>query len=152
MKFSIGNSRKTTAFAVTLLVSSGIYVSSIREADAAEPQLEKAIEIGKGLFVHETFGGNGATCQSCHVAGGVGPGVLLNAKAIPSLSNAATIFRRFNPKSNKIVTLEDQVRSCIAGGLHGTPPASGSEQLTQLVTYLTSLAQGKPLDMGGKPQ
>ena len=91
-------------------------------------------------------------CQSCHVDGGTGPGKLPNGTAIPSLSNAAAIFPRFNPRANKVVTLEDQLRNCIAGALQGKPPAYGSEQLTQLVSYVTSLAQGKPLDMDGKPQ
>ena len=75
-----------------------------------------------------------------------------NGTAIPSLSNAATIFPRFNPKANKVITLEDQLRNCIAGALQGKPPTYGSEQLMQLVSYVTSLAQGKPLDIGGKPQ
>ncbi len=152
MKFAIGNSRKTIALAAALLLSSGFCALSIQEAAAAEPQLEKVIQGGKTLFVHETFGGNGKNCQSCHVDGGAGQGKLPNGTAIPSLSNAAAIFPRFSPKANKVITLEDQVRSCIAGGLQGKPPAYGSEQLTQLVSYVSSLAQGKPLDMGGKPR
>jgi len=151
MTFAIINSRKPTALAAALLLSSGLCALSIQEA-AAEPQLEKAIQGGNALFVHETFGGNGKNCQSCHVDGGAGPGKLPNGTAIPSLSNAATIFPRFNPKANKVITLEDQVRSCVAGGLQGKPPAYGSEQLNQLVSYVSSLAQGKPLDMGGNPR
>ena len=144
--------RRTTALAAALLLGSGLCALGAQQAAATEPQLEKAIQDGKALFVHETFGGNGKTCQSCHVDGGVGPGKLANGTTIPSLSNAATIYPRFNSKANKVVTLEDQLRTCIAGGLQGKPPAYGSEQLTQLVTYVTSLAQGKPVDMGGKPQ
>lgn len=152
MKFSIRNIPTTTAVAAALLVSSGIYALSSQEATAAEPRLEKAIQDGKSLFFNETFGGNGKNCVSCHVNGGVGPGKLPNGDAIPSLSNAATIFPRFNSKENKVITLQDQVRRCVVGRFEGKPPAYGSEQLTQLVTYVTSLAQGKPLDMGGKPQ
>jgi len=152
MKSTIGNSRKSISLAAALLLSSGLCALSIQEAAAVEPQLEKAIHGGKDLFVHDTFGGNGKSCQSCHVDGGAAPGKLPNGTAIPSLSNAAAIFPRFSPKANKVITLEDQVRSCIAGGLQGKPPAYGSEQLTQLVSYVSSLAQGKPLDMGGKPQ
>lgn len=152
MKFSIRNIPATTAVAAALIFSSGIYASSSQEAAAAEPHLEKAIQDGKSLFFNETFAGNGKNCVSCHVNGGVGPGKLPNGEAIPSLSNAATIFPRFNSKENKVITLSDQVRRCIAGGIEGKPPAYGSEQLIQLVTYVTSLSQGKPLDMGGKPQ
>ena len=152
MKFSIRNNRRVQDLAAALLLGSGLCAFGIQGTAAAEPQLEKAIQAGKALFSHETFGGSGQTCLSCHDAGGVGAGKLPNGNALPSLSNAATIFPRFSPKANKVLTLEDQVRGCIAGGLQGKPPAYGSEQLTQLVTYVTSLAQGKPLDMGGKPR
>jgi thiosulfate dehydrogenase len=152
MKLVIGHGRKTIALAAALFLSSGLCALGIQQATAAEPQLEKAIQGGQALFVHETFEGNGMTCQSCHVNGGVGLGKLANGTAIPSLSNAATIFPRFNPRANKVVTLEDQLRNCIVGALQGKPPTYGSEQLTQLVSYIASLAQGRPLDMGGKPQ
>jgi len=152
MKLVIRHGRKTIALAATLFLSSGLCALGIQQAAATEPQLEKAIQGGQALFVHETFGGNGMNCQSCHVNGGVGPGKLPNGTAIPSLSNAATIFPRFNSKAEKVITLEDQVMNCIAGGLQGKPPTYGSVQLTLLVSYVTSLAQGKPLDMGGKPQ
>lgn len=152
MKLVVRHGRKTRALAAALLLSSGLCALGIQEAAAIEPQLEKAVQGGQALFLHETFGGNGMTCKSCHVHGGIGPGKLPDGTVIPSLSNAATIFPRFNPKANKVITLEDQLRNCIAGALQGKPPAYGSEQLTQLVSYVTSLAQGKPLQMGGKPQ
>ncbi len=152
MRFAIRNRRKALALAATFCLSSGLGALRIQDAAAAGPQLEKAIQDGRALFIHETFGGNGMTCQSCHAGGGVGPGRLPGGAAIPSLSNAAAIFPRFNQKANKVVTLEDQLRQCVAGGLQGKPPAYGSEHLTQLVSYISSLAQGRPLDMGGKPQ
>lgn len=153
MKFTIRNGRKAHPLAATIFLGSCLCALGIQHAAAAELHLEKAIQAGKALYIHETFGGNGKTCQSCHDNGGVGPGKLPNGTAIPSLSNAAAIFPRFSPKANKVITLGDQIRNqCIPGGLQGKPPAYGSEQLTQLVSYVTSLAQGKPLDMGGKPK
>ena len=136
----------------SLLLGAGLCTLGNHQAAATEPQLEQAIQDGKALFVHETFGGAGNTCQTCHVEGGAGPGKSGKGDAIPSLANAATIYPRFNPKANKVETLEDKIGHCIAGALRGKPPAYGSEQMTQLVSYITSLAQGKPLDMGGKPQ
>ncbi len=129
-----------------LLLAAGI------PALAAGNPLEAAIQDGKQVFSHETFGGKGKTCDACHSNGGVGPGKLPNGKMIPSLSNAAAIFPRFNPKAQKVVTLEDQIRACTKNALQGNPPDAGSEKLADLVAYLTSLSQGKPIDMGGKPQ
>jgi thiosulfate dehydrogenase len=118
---------------------------------APGPEIHQAIVLGKSLYMHETFGGNGRTCNTCHTHGGVGQGALPNGKAIPSLENAAAIFPRYNKRMNKIITLEDQIHSCINGGLQGNPPEYGSEKLLELVSYVTSLSQGKPLDMDGQP-
>ncbi len=119
---------------------------------AADAQLDNAVQQGKKLFTQSSFGGNGRACQSCHLGGGLQPGQLPNGKPIPSLSNAAAIFPRYNAHVNKVITLEDQVRSCVANAIEGTPPDYGSEDMNALVSYLTSLAQGKKIDMGGAPQ
>ncbi|MCL4540616.1 MAG: c-type cytochrome [Bacteroidetes bacterium] len=139
---------------ITLLFSGAIMVlfASMLYAAATEPQLEHAIQKGKYLFIHSTFNGNGRTCETCHTAGGTEPGKMPNGKTIPSLSNAAAIFPRFNPRFKKVVTLEDQIRNCIIGAFHGKPPAYGSAEMNALVSYITSLSRGKPIDMGGKPQ
>ncbi|MHB8569433.1 MAG: c-type cytochrome [Metallibacterium sp.] len=114
--------------------------------------LHAAIKSGSHLFTTDTFGGRGMTCQSCHSGGGKIAGQLANGSKIPSLSNAAAIFPRFSPKFGKVITLEDQIRGCIAGRLGGKPPAYGSQKLNDLVSYLTFLSNGKPIDMGGKPK
>ena len=139
---------------ITLLFGGAIMVlfASMLYAAATEPQLEKAIQKGKNIFIHGTFGGNGKTCETCHTAGGTGPGKTPGGTTFPSLANAAAIFPRFNPMINKVITLEDQIRNCTGGALHGKPPAYGSAEMNALVSYITSLSQGKPIDMGGKPR
>jgi len=141
---------KNSAFA--LVIALGAFVLAPRAAVAFEPQLEKAVGEGKSLFAHNTFGGNGKVCESCHLAGGREPGRLPNGTSIPSLSNAAAIFPRYRAKDNRVVTLEDQVQTCVANALQGTPPVYGSVEMNALVSYITSLSQGKAMDMGGKPQ
>jgi len=121
-------------------------------APVADSQLEKVIAQGKDAFTHNTFNGNGRFCQTCHLSGGMAPGRLPDGKAIPSLANAAAVFPLFKPRQGKVVTLSDQIRNCIGGALEGNPPAYGSDELNALVVYVTSLSQGKVIDMGGKPQ
>jgi thiosulfate dehydrogenase len=121
-------------------------------AAAANAELGQAVAQGKYLFSHETFGGSGKVCESCHLGGGKEAGRLPNGKAIPSLTNAAAIFPRFQQRTGKVITLTDQIRSCATNALEGTPPDYGSDKLNALASYITSLAQGKPLDMGGTPQ
>ena len=121
-------------------------------ASVADSQLEKVIAQGKDAFIHNTFNGNGRFCQTCHLSGGMAPGRLPDGKAIPSLANAAAVFPLFKPRQGKVVTLSDQIRNCVGGALEGNPPAYGSDELNALVVYVTSLSQGKAIDMGGKPQ
>ena len=119
---------------------------------AAADALQQAVQDGKQLFMQESFGGKGMHCNSCHRGGGLEPGRLPNGQTIPSLSNAATIFPRFNPRQGRVLTLQDQVHNCVQGALQGTPPVPGSPRMAALISYLTSLSEGKSIHMGGKPQ
>lgn len=142
------NSRIKSQFLLAAVCLSGVATFSW----GMDPALEQATQHGKQLFTHETFGGNGAVCQSCHLNGGVGPGKRPDGPAIPSLTNAAAIFPRYKVQAGKIFTLQDQIRGCVGMALQGNPPAYDSTELNDLTVYVTSLAQGKALDMGGKPQ
>ncbi len=115
---------------------------------AASSPMAKAIAAGKQTFMHDTFGGNDRTCSSCHTAAGHGPTVTPNGGHFPSLDAAATHFPRYNARAGKVITLQDQVRACVTGALAGKPPAADSVTMTDLVSYLTSLSQGKPMAMG----
>ena len=119
--------------------------------ERADP-LAVAVSQGHQLFTGQTFGGSGRTCESCHHAGGRGVTVLPNGVRKPSIAGAASYFPRFNPRVGHLVTLEDQVRRCVAGGLQGQPPAYDSAEMRAMIAYLTSLSQGKVINMGGRPQ
>lgn len=121
-------------------------------ARAADPELRQAIAHGKEIFLHDTFGGAGRVCETCHLGGGTRQGQRPDGVPIPSLSNAAAIFPRISKDDGLLITLPDQVRHCVEGAVHGTPPAYGSETLNSLVAYLTSLSQGKAIDMGANPK
>jgi thiosulfate dehydrogenase len=119
---------------------------------AIDPPLQSAIARGSNNFLHNTFGGSGRVCNSCHLGGGTQPGKLPNGDPIPSLTNAAAIFPRVREEDQALITLADQVRTCVAGAIKGKPPEYGSEELNTLVSYVTSLSQGKAIDMGGAPK
>lgn len=134
---------------ITLLV--GIW-SAIPVQAAITGPLAKAVAQGKQIFLHDTFGGRGVTCNACHQGAGLAATVTPNGAKFPSLSNAATIFPRYSARAGRVITLQEQIRACVKGALGGTPPAYGSLTMSALVSYLTSLSQGKPINMGGKPQ
>jgi thiosulfate dehydrogenase len=132
-----------------LVIVGTLWVVSFAEA-ASNPDLEAKIKEGHQLFTTATFQGNGRVCETCHVAGGRTQGHLPNGKPMPSLMNAAAVFPRV--RQGHITTLEDQIRKCVGGAIEGTPPAYGSEELGALSVYLTSLSQGKAIELGGTPQ
>ncbi len=121
-------------------------------AGPAEVTLQQAITVGANNFQHNRFGGNGRVCETCHLGGGKQPGRRPDGVAMPSLSNAAAVFPRLSRDGQNIVTLPDQVRNCIGGMLEGRVPEYGSDELNALVLYVTSLSQGKAIDLGGQPK
>lgn len=122
-------------------------------APGADPALQKAIARGAHIFAHEKFGGSGRVCESCHLGGGRLPGRVPGGGVIPSLANAAAVFPRISDDTGQsVITLADQIRACVTGAIGGTPPAYSSDELNSLVAYVTSLANGKAIDMGGPPR
>ena len=117
-----------------------------------------AVAAGKHIFLTDSFGsherihGMKMTCDTCHINGGRTMGRLPNGKRFPSLINAAAIFPRYNPRAHTVITLETQIRSCVRNGLMGQPPAYGSKTMTDLVSYLASIARGQRVDPNGMPR
>jgi len=134
----------------TMVLAFGLSGAGVAYADNINP-LSDAVSRGHQLFEKHTFEGSGRTCQTCHHEGGKGATVLPNGVHKPSIAGAASYFPRFNPKVGHLLTLEDQVRRCVAGGLQGKAPAYDSTEMRNMIAYLTSLSQGKAIDMGGSP-
>ncbi len=131
-----------------LLTASFAAVSPVQAA--IEGPLAKSVAQGRQIFLHETFGGRGLTCNSCHTGAGLGPTRLPGRSfQAPSLANAAAVFPRFKPREGKVITLEDEIHGCIQGAIGGKPPTYDSDTMRALTTYITSLSQGKRVDMGG---
>ena len=127
-------------------------IPNARSAEGSADLLAQTVTKGQHLFATEKFGGNGKTCESCHVGGGKSSGMLPNGRKLPSLVNAAAIFPRYASSIQQTVTLEGQIRKCIQGGLEGASPDYGSIDLVALVTYLGSIAHGQTVDIGGAPK
>ena len=142
---------KRIAFSIiTVLGLATASASSYAAADANS--LQQVVDRGKELFMTATFDGNGRHCTTCHKKGGTAMSELPNGKKFASLNNAAAIFPRYDDKNHRVKTLPDQVKHCVRNAIHGTPPAFDSAEMTELVTYLTSLSQGKSIEMGGNPK
>ncbi|WP_035192128.1 hypothetical protein [Acidithiobacillus ferrivorans] len=116
---------------------------------AAEQPMQAAIHEGDQLFAAASLGTKGNSCMTCHRGAGRVEGMLPNGKKIPSLLGAAATFPKYNKRAGKVITLEMQVNSCIANGLGGMPLSSSGPKMVALVSYLTSLSQGKPVNIQG---
>ena len=68
-------------------------------------------------------------------------------RELPSLLDAAGIYPGL-AHAEKVITLEGQLRSCIEGGLAGTPPELGSPDLVAITAYLGSIAKGQRVEIG----
>ena len=137
----------------SMIMGLGLAVVSAAASAAADgDSLQQVVERGKHLFMTATFEGNGRHCNTCHKGGGTEMSELPDGKKFASLSNAASIFPRYDPENHRVKTLLDQVQHCVGAALKGKPPAYDSAEMTELVSYLTSLSQGKPVNMDGKPQ
>ena len=139
--------------AAYLSISMGLCLAvAMFPAQAKADPLAGSIQHGKQLFMTAHFNGNGRTCNTCHRGEGRTAGMLPNGQTIPSLGNAAAVFPRYNKNAGKVITLQQQVHRCVMGALQGTPPAYDSVEMTDLISYLTSLSGGKPIAMGDTPQ
>ena len=136
--------------ALNVGLAAGMLLLNASAAKAVEPQLESAIARGEYSFTHNMFGGAGKVCASCHLGAGREQGRLPNGKEIPSLMNAAAIFPRI--RNGRLVTLSDQIRGCVENALNGTPPEYGGDELNDLTGYITSLSEGRAINLGGAPR
>ncbi len=148
---------KKTAVALTVVCAS---LGMVPAHAASHPQtFAAAVKAGQHIFMTDTFGsrerannGVSMTCDTCHINGGRTMGRLPNGKRFPSLMNAVAIFPRYNPRMHKVITIETQIRACVKNGLMGHAPAYGSQTMTDLVSYLASIARGQRVEPNGMPR
>jgi len=147
--------------------------AGIGMASVSSRALDQAVSAGARIFNNDSFGSTvrpvenasrafamagtdvkpvGSpflTCATCHINGGRTRGLLEDGRRFASLRNAAAVFPRYNVKLHRTMTLTAQIRHCVRAGIVGRPPAYTSAAMVDLVSYLTSLATGVPMAIGG---
>lgn len=81
--------------------------------------------------------GASMNCNSCHVQQGKKP---LGAPYI----NTVNSFPQFNPRANRVVTLEDRINGCFMRSMNGKPLDKTSPEMQAMVAYMKWLAQDVP--------
>ena len=80
--------------------------------------------------------GASMNCNSCHVQQGKPMGA-------PYI-NTVNSFPQFNPRANRVVTLEDRINGCFMRSMNGKPLAKDSAEMQAMIAYMKWLAQDVP--------
>lgn len=80
-------------------------------------------------------------CNSCHVDQG-------KAHYGAPYINTYSSFPQFNPRAERVVTLEERINGCFRRSMNGKPLPVESKEMQAIIAYMKWLGQGIP--MGGK--
>ncbi|MDA8113695.1 MAG: hypothetical protein M0Z43_03065 [Acidithiobacillus sp.] len=136
-------------FFVSILSASALFSCVTASAEPSTNAMQNAIKSGSTLFASTSLGRRGNSCMTCHRGGGRSEGILPNGKSIPSLIGAAATFPHYNKRSGRVITMDMQINSCIKNALLGEQLPYDSRRMVDLVSYLTSLSQGKKINVAG---
>ncbi len=126
-----------------------ICLMSIVAAGAGEPpgKLAETVELGR-VLVEQTathpltrqYVGAALNCTSCHLDNGTHP-------TAASFLDVATAYPAWAGREGRVITLEDRVLNCFMRSCNGIRPPQGSQPVVAIVTYITSLSEGRPIKM-----
>ncbi|MGA8893594.1 MAG: c-type cytochrome, partial [Anaeromyxobacteraceae bacterium] len=121
-------------------------VPDVAAAAGKAGPLAALVSEGRRLFAEPAGPGTRRSCASCHRKGGT------DLNALPLFGAAAAYPAAVD---GKVMILDDRIAACFSQHLGATPPASGSPELRALDAYVTSLSQGRRMEMserGGGPR
>ena len=112
------------------------------EDEIPDKQFGDMVRFGRDLFVNTNqlmgnYVGNGMRCVNCHLDRGRKPDSAPLWAAYP-------MYPAYRGKNDKVNTMEERIQGCFRYSMNGTPPPSGSKELTALLTYHYWLATGAP--------
>ena len=70
---------------------------------------------------------------------------------VPSLVGAAATFPKYKIPNDKVITVGDMNNNCIMMFMAAQPPGAKSKEAKALVTYVTSLSNKEPVEVGKMP-
>jgi thiosulfate dehydrogenase len=113
------------------------------EKDIPDNQFGEAVRYGMSLFnntqqLRGKYVGNELNCSNCHLDSG------RKADSAP-LWGAFPMYPAYRSKNDHVNTIEERIQGCFTYSMNGTPPPSGSKELTALVTYHYWLSTGAPV-------
>jgi len=126
--------RAVVLICLLILVSGALSIAEEKENDSKQ-ELKQAIMRGKELFVDESLGTNGMSCNSCHVEGGTKPGKMGDME-IPPFANVAKKYPMYFKMAEKVMTLDQVINFCIITPMEGKPLALDDQRMADLASYI----------------
>ncbi len=113
------------------------------ESELPDDEFGDMVRLGKAIFTDTKrhagqYVGNGLTCANCHLDEG------RHAHSAP-LWAAYIKYPAYRKKTGRVDTYEERLQGCFRYSMNGKAPASGSKELTALITYSYWLASGAPV-------
>jgi sulfur-oxidizing protein SoxA len=105
----------------------------LQDNDFANPGL-LWVERGRE-FWWQRDGTAGTSCAGCH------------GDAVTSMRGVRTRYPRFDPQSDKLINLEQQINHCRAERMHASSYPYESEALLALTTFVAFQSRGLPIDV-----
>ena len=109
----------------------------------ADKNLADAIKLGYAIIVDTPknagqYVGGDMSCTNCHLNAGQ------RDKGFPLVGIAAD-FPEYSSRDQRLITLEDRIRSCLARSENGTAPPYDSQELLAVAAYITWLSDNQPV-------
>jgi cytochrome c len=127
--------KRTVALLCVLVLAAGAFAFAEEETDPKQ-ELKHSIMRGQALFVDESLGMNGMSCNSCHAEGGTKPGKM-GEMEIPPFKNVGKKYPMYFKMAGKVMTLDQVVNFCVTTPMEGKALAWDDQRLADLSAYIT---------------
>ncbi len=128
--------KRTFALLCLLVLTVGAF--SFAEDKAPDPKHEQkqAFMRGKDLFLDESLGTNGMSCNSCHAEGGTKAGKMGDME-IPPFADIGKKYPVYFKMAGKVMTLDQVINFCITTPMAGEALAWDDQRIADLAAYIT---------------
>lgn len=93
--------------------------------------------VNESYVTLDEYVGNNLSCTSCHAGAGVGEA--------SSLVGVTAVSPEYNPRSGKVMSIEDRINGCMVRSMNGQKLPLDSQELRDMVSYLQYISKGVPI-------
>ena len=93
--------------------------------------------VNESYVTLDEYVGNNLSCTSCHAGAGVGEA--------SSLVGVTAVSPEYNPRSGKVMSIEDRINGCMVRSMNGEKLPLDSQELRDMVSYLQYISKGVPI-------